>query len=63
MPNHAVTGTAVADPITYTITLNPNVKDGEWKDKTPYDTNSGSYTIESDNITLINPKRNNSTFA
>lgn len=63
MPNHAVTGTAVADPITYTITLNPNVKDGEWKDKTAYDTNSGSYTIESDNITLINPKRNNSTFA
>jgi hypothetical protein len=31
MPSHAFTGTAVADPIEYTITYNYRVADGERK--------------------------------
>jgi len=62
MPAQNISKTAYATPITYTITLYPRVKDGEWIDQTQYNANSGSYTVESPDITLINPKRKNSQF-
>ena len=62
MPAQNISKTAYATPIVYTITLYPRVKNGQWIDKTEYDANSGSYTVESPDITLINPKRKNSQF-
>ena len=62
MPAFSTGKTAYATPITYTITLYPRVKEGQWIDKDEYDANSGSYTVESPDITLINPKREHSQF-
>ena len=62
MPAQDISKTAYATPITYTIKLYPRVKDGQWIDQSQYNANSGSYTVESPDITLINPKREHSKF-